>query len=52
MAKDGQRSAASDKGKGKVEDVRDLNGQKKDTKDEKASKNGTKADKDDEVEEG
>ncbi|CRG83951.1 26S proteasome regulatory subunit rpn-1 [Talaromyces islandicus] len=51
MAKDGQRSAASEKGKGKVDDVRDLNGQKKDTKDDKISKNGTKAGKDDEVEE-
>ncbi|QKX58525.1 uncharacterized protein TRUGW13939_05649 [Talaromyces rugulosus] len=51
MAKEGQRSAASEKGKGKVDDIRDLNGQKKDAKDEKISKNGTKADKDDEVEE-
>jgi 26S proteasome regulatory subunit N1 len=52
MAKEGQRSTASEKGKGKVDDVRDLNGEKKDAKDDKISKNGTKADKDDEVEEG
>jgi len=52
MAREGQRSAASEKGKGKVEDVRDLNGQKKDAKDEKIPKNGSKTAKDGEVEEG
>jgi 26S proteasome regulatory subunit N1 len=52
MAKDGERSAAADKGKGKVDDVRELNGQKKDAKDDKSSKVGKKDDKDDELPEG
>ena len=51
MAKEGQRSAAADKGKGKVEDARELNGQKKDAKDDK-TKVGKKEDKDDELQEG
>lgn len=51
MAKEGQRSAAADKGKGKVEDVRELNGQKRDAKDDK-TKAGKKEDKDDELQEG
>jgi 26S proteasome regulatory subunit N1 len=51
MAKEGQRSAAADKGKGKAEDVRELNGQKRDAKDDK-TKAGKKEDKDDELQEG
>lgn len=51
MAKEGQRSAAADKGKGKVEDARELNGQKKDAKEDK-TKVGKKEDKDDELQEG
>lgn len=51
MAKEGQRSAAADKGKGKVDDARELNGQKKDAKDDK-TKVGKKEDKDDELQEG
>lgn len=35
MAKEGERPTAADKGKGKVDDARELNGQKKDIKDEK-----------------
>jgi 26S proteasome regulatory subunit N1 len=35
MAKDGERSTAANKGKGKVDDARELNGEKKDGKDEK-----------------
>lgn len=49
MAKEGQRSAAADKGKGKVDDVRELNGQKKDAKDDKSAKPGKKEDQDDEL---
>lgn len=52
MAKDGQRSAAADKGKGKVDDVRELNGQKTGAKDDKNSKTGKKEDKDNELQEG
>lgn len=51
MAKEGQRSAAADKGKGKADDARELNGQKKDAKDDK-TKVGKKEDKDDELQEG
>lgn len=52
MAKEGQRSAAADKGKGKVEDAHELkNGQKKDAKDD-ITKVGKKEDKDDELQEG
>lgn len=52
MAKEGQRSAAADKGKGKADDVRELNGQKKDAEDDKSSKVGNKENKDDELQEG
>ncbi|KAL2221836.1 26S proteasome regulatory subunit Rpn-1 [Thermoascus aurantiacus ATCC 26904] len=41
MAKEGERSAA-DKGKGKVNDVRELNGEKKGVKEEKPTANGKK----------
>jgi hypothetical protein len=41
MAKDEQTGAA-DKGKGKVDDVRELNGEKKGTKDGKPLANGKK----------
>jgi hypothetical protein len=51
MAKEGERPTAADKGKGKVDDVRELNGQKKDVKDEKAAADGKK-DGDDEPQEG
>lgn len=41
MAKD-ERPSAADKGKGKVDDVRELNGEKKDVKDGKPLTNGKK----------
>lgn len=41
MAKD-QRPNAADKGKGKVDDIRELNGEKKDAKDGKPLANGKK----------
>lgn len=37
MAKEGDRSTAADKGKGKVDDVKDLPGGKKPQKDEKSA---------------
>lgn len=51
MAKEGERPTAADKGKGKVDDARELNGQKKDIKDEKTrgKKDGKK---DEEPQEG
>lgn len=49
MANEGERSTAADKGKGKVDDVRELNG-KKSQKDEKTSAEGKK--KDEEPQEG
>lgn len=49
MANEGERSTSADKGKGKVEDVRELNG-KKAQKDEKATADGKK--KDEEPQEG
>ncbi|KAL2006185.1 hypothetical protein VTN00DRAFT_9839 [Thermoascus crustaceus] len=42
MAKEGERSGAADKGKGKVNDVRELNGDKKGVKEEKPTANGKK----------
>ena len=41
MAKD-ERAGAADKGKGKVDDVRELNGEKKGVKDDKKIANGKK----------
>lgn len=41
MAKD-ERAGAADKGKGKVDDVRELNGEKKGAKDVKKTANGKK----------
>lgn len=49
MANEGERSTAADKGKGKVDDVRELNG-KKPQKDEKTTEDGKK--KDEEPQEG
>jgi hypothetical protein len=49
MANEGERSTSADKGKGKVEDVRELNGKKPQT-DEKAPAEGKK--KDEEPQEG
>lgn len=43
MANEGERSTSADKGKGKVEDVRELNN-KKPQKDEKAPAEGKKED--------
>ncbi|KAJ5194756.1 uncharacterized protein N7498_008194 [Penicillium cinerascens] len=43
MANEGERSTAADKGKGKVDDVRELNG-KKPQKDEKTTEDGKKKD--------
>lgn len=42
MAKETERPTAADKGKGKVDDVRELNGERKSTKDEKNAVNGKK----------
>lgn len=42
MAKEGERSAPADKGKGKVEDVKDLPGGKNDQKEEKSAADGKK----------
>lgn len=50
MAKEGERSTAADKGKGKVDDVRDLPGGKKPLKEDKTQVNGKK--KDEELKEG
>lgn len=41
MANEGERSNAADKGKGKIDDIRELNG-KKSQKDEKPSAEGKK----------
>lgn len=49
MANEGERSTAADKGKGKVEDVSELNG-KKPQNDDKTATDGKK--KDDEPQEG
>lgn len=49
MANEGERPTSADKGKGKVEDVRELNG-KKPQKDEKKTEDGKK--KDEEPQEG
>lgn len=49
MANEGERPTSADKGKGKVEDVRELNG-KKAQKEEKAPEDGKK--KDEEPQEG
>ena len=49
MANEGERSISADKGKGKVDDIRELNG-KKPQKDEKTPAEGKK--KDDEPQEG
>lgn len=43
MTNEGERSTSADKGKGKVEDVRELNG-KKPQKDEKTAADGKKKD--------
>lgn len=48
MAKEGERSTAADKGKDKVNDVRELNGSKKTQNEDKKGANGKK----DEPEEG
>lgn len=50
MAKEGERSAPVDKGKGKAEDVKDVPTGKKPQKDEKQQANGKK--KDEEPQEG
>lgn len=50
MAKEGERSAPVDKGKGKAEDVKDVPTGKKPQKDEKQQADGKK--KDDEPQEG
>lgn len=50
MAKEGERSAPVDKGKGKAEDVKDMSAGKKPQKDEKQQANGKK--KDEEPQEG
>lgn len=50
MAKEGERSAPVDKGKGKAEEVKDVPIGKKPQKDEKQQANGKK--KDDEPQEG
>lgn len=51
MAKEGERSAPADKGKGKVDDVKELSGGKNAQKDEKPTQaDGTK--KDEEPQEG
>lgn len=50
MAKEGERSAPVDKGKGKAEDVKDVPAGKKPQKDEKQQANGKK--KDEEPQEG
>ena len=42
MAKEGDRSTAADKGKGKVDDVKDLPGGKKPQKDAKPAADGKK----------
>lgn len=49
MANEGEQSTSADKGKGKVDDVRELNGKKPHT-DEKATAEGKK--KDEEPQEG
>ncbi|KAL1990812.1 hypothetical protein VTN49DRAFT_5815 [Thermomyces lanuginosus] len=52
MAKEGERpTGAAEKGKGKVEDARELNGPRKNAKDDKAPANGKKNDKKDEPQE-
>jgi 26S proteasome regulatory subunit N1 len=43
MANEGERSTAADKGKGKVEDIRELNG-KKPQNEEKPTEDGKKKD--------
>lgn len=50
MAKEGDRSTAADKGKGKVDDVKDLPGGKKPQKDDKSAADGKK--KEEEPKEG
>lgn len=50
MAKEGERSAPADKGKGKVDDVKDLAGGKKPQNEEKPQADGKK--KDEEPQEG
>ena len=52
MAKETERPTAADKGKGKVDDVRELNGERKSTKDEKNIVNGKKDGKKEEPKEG
>ena len=42
MAKEDERPSAADKGKGKAEDTRELNGDKKDSKEKKPLANGKK----------
>jgi hypothetical protein len=42
MAKEDERPSAADKGKGKAEDSRELNGDKKDSKEKKPLANGKK----------
>ncbi|KAL2829937.1 armadillo-type protein [Aspergillus cavernicola] len=44
MAKEGERSAPADKGKGKVDDIKDLSGGKKDKPEEKTPVNGKQKD--------
>jgi 26S proteasome regulatory subunit N1 len=52
MAKETERPTAADKGKGKVDDVRELNGERKSNKDEKNAVNGKKDGKKEEPKEG
>ncbi|GFF41048.1 26S proteasome regulatory subunit rpn-1 [Aspergillus udagawae] len=51
MAKEGERSAPADKGKGKVDDVKDLPGAKKTQNDEKPQANGKKKEEESKEEE-
>ena len=46
MAQDGERSAPADKGKGKVDDIKELSGGKKTAADEKPQADGKKKDDD------
>lgn len=50
MAKEGEKSAPADKGKGKVDDVKDIPGAKKDKPEDKTQANGKQ--KDDSPEDG
>jgi 26S proteasome regulatory subunit N1 len=51
MVQEGERSAPADKGKGKVDDVKDLPGAKKTQNDEKTQANGKKKEEESKEEE-